>query len=520
MSVFSILGRAARRVSGLGAPSVVAAGLLVLVVAAPVGARAWTQTSAPEAAQAEAPANTGEDEAEARIDRLEREVRELRALIEALAARPPAAGEAPPTPPAEAPVAKAEPPGETPAAAAPDLGELARRLDVLAAEIESLKLGEASAAEADRSERGMGPAASKVYRTGRGLSIGGYGEVLYENFASSRDDGADSGATDTFDALRAVLYAGFKFNDRFVFNSEIEFEHGSTEAGGEAALEFAYVDYLWRPGANFRAGLVLIPMGLVNELHEPTVFLGTRRPDVERFILPSTWRENGLGLYGDAGPWSYRTYVVNGFEAAGFSAEEGLREGKQDGAEAAADDLAWVGRLDWKGLPGLLVGGSLYAGDAGQGLATDAGRRLGVATRISELHLDWRWRSLQLRALAARAKVDQAAELNRALGLGGAEGVGEEMEGGYVELAYDVFARRAAGSERSLRPYLRWERYDTQAAVPAGFLRDPANDVESFTLGIAFQPIDELIFKADYQDYDNDAGTGVDRFNLAIGYVF
>jgi len=444
----------------------------------------------------------GDDE---RLRRLEAAVAALEAEIAALRAE------------AANPADDAEPAPPAPTA----VDELSRRVDVLAAEIENLKLGEAAAAEADRAERGLGPAASKVYRTGRGLSIGGYGEALYQNFGSTRDDGADSGATDRFDLLRAVLYAGYKFNDRFLFNSELEFEHASTGDGGEVSVEFAYLDYLWRPGLNYRAGLVLLPMGLLNELHEPTVFLGARRPDVERVILPSTWRENGLGLFGDVGAWSYRTYIVNGLDASGFSAA-GLRGGKQDGAQAAAEDFAWVGRLDWKGAPGLLVGGSLYAGGSGQGIESRAGRRLDVGTTIAEAHLDWRWRGFQLRALAARAEIDQAAELNRVLGLAGAAGVGEALEGGYLEVAYDLLARRGAGAvcERSLRPYLRWESFDTQAEVPAGFVRDPARDVDSLTVGVAYQPIDELIFKADYQDYDNGAGTGIDQFNVAIGYIF
>lgn len=449
-----------------------------------------------------------------RLRRLEAEVEGLKAEIAALRAQAPAAATAPAATHEPEPGA-APPPAATPPAAT--LDELSRRIDLLAAELERLQLGE-TAAEADVAERGLGPAASKIYRTGRGLSVGGYGEMLYQNFDSTRDDGTPSGSTDELDLLRGVLYFGYKFNDRFLFNSELEWEHASTGEGGEAAVEFAYVDFLWKPAVNLRAGLLLVPMGFVNELHEPTVFLGARRPDVERLILPTTWRENGFGLYGDAGPVSWRTYLVNGFDAAGFSAA-GLRGGKQDGARAAAEDFAWVGRLDWAARPGLLVGGSLYAGKAGQGIEAPGGRRLGVGTSIVEGHLQWRRRGFELRALAARAEVDQAAALNRALGLSGAAGVGKALTGGYLEVAYDLFARRGTG-QRSLRPYLRLERFDTQAEVPAGYIRDPARDVDSVTLGLAYQPIDPLILKIDYLDYDNGAGTGVDQFNVALGYVF
>ncbi len=400
------------------------------------------------------------------------------------------------------------------------LAELERKVDVLAQEIEKLRIGEA-AAEPDTSSYGFGPAASKIYRTERGLSIGGYGELIYRNAQGEAaedeeetlraDEGEDEEdeeevTGDSFDLQRAVLYVGYKFNDRWLLNSEVEYEH----AGDEVEVEFAYVDYLWRPQANFRAGLVLMPMGFINELHEPTVFLGANRPDVERVILPSTWREDGFGLFGHAGPFTYRTYIVNGFDASGFS-ERGLAGGRQQGAEAKAEDLAWVGRLDYTGVPGLLLGGSAYVGDAGQDLEP------AVRTQIVEGHLEWKWRGLEFRALGARATVDDVAELNEELGLTGDESVGETLSGYYLQLGWDVLAGRG---ERSLTPYARWESYNTQDEVPAGFVADPAHDVDSLTLGIAYKPIDQIILKVDHQDYDNAAGAGVDQFNVLLGWIF
>ena len=203
------------------------------------------------------------------------------------------------------------------------LAETERRLDVLAGEIERLKIGEA-AATADTSQHGFGPAASKIYRTGHGVSIGGYGEMLYTHFADRAEDGTLADATDRLDTLRGVLYVGYKWSDRWLLNSEFEWEHGNTDKGGEAAVEFLYLDYLYRPALSFRAGLMLMPVGFINELHEPTVFLGAKRPDVERLIIPSTWREGGVGLFGESGPFSYRAYLVTSLDASGFSADEGL----------------------------------------------------------------------------------------------------------------------------------------------------------------------------------------------------
>jgi hypothetical protein len=432
------------------------------------------------------------------IQELERQIEELRGAVEQLRE---GGGE-----------------GEAPAPPADRLSELERRIDVLAGELERLEIGEA-AVGAESSEFGLGPAASKIYRQSEGLSIGGYGEMLYQAPDSERDDGTASGRQDELDFLRAIVYFGYKFDDHFLFNSEIEFEHATAgeDNEGEVSVEFAYLDYLWRRQLNARAGLVLIPMGFLNELHEPTVFLGARRPDVERVILPTTWRENGFGLFGEVGPLSYRTYVVNGMRGEELSAG-GLRGGRQNGSEAIAEDLAWVGRVDYTPVPGLLFGASAYLGDSGQDLVDPDGRGVELGTTIFEGHAEWRWRGLELRALVAKAELDDVARLNRTLGLTGTASVGEELSGWYVQAGYDVLARIA--SVRQLVPYARYEEYDTQDAVPAGFASNPANDVESLTLGLAFRPIDQIVIKADFQDYDNGAGTATDQFNVALGYIF
>ena len=429
---------------------------------------------------------------EDRLKALEKEVAELRAAVA---------------------TAKSE-------AGAEAVAELERRLELVAAEIEKMKLGEA-AVEADQSVYGLGPAASKVYRKAKGVSIGGYGELLYQNFAGSNDAGAPSGKTDELDVLRGIVYVGYKWNDKWLLNTELEWEHGSTGKGGEASIEFAYVDRLIRPAVNVRAGLVLVPMGLVNELHEPTVFLGARRPGIENAILPTTWRESGVGLFGEVGGFTYRTYLVNGLDAKGFSAG-GIRGGRQQGAHAKAEDLAWVGRLDWTATPGLVAGGSLYYGDAGQGIVDPLdGATLGVTTRIAELHADWKWRGLQTRALWTDAELDDVAGLNRALLLTGNKSIGESMDGVYLEAGYDLFSRgdRRPGGTR-LVPFARWESYDTQASVPAGFARNPASDVDVLTVGIEWFPFEQVVVKGDWQDVDNGAGTGVDQINLALGWVF
>ena len=257
--------------------------------------------------------------------------------------------------------------GESQATTDEKVDELERQIQVLAEELEKLKLGDVAEEKPPSGQHGFAPSASKVYGIDKGVAIGGYGEVVFQDFADQRDDGAASGQLNQFDFLRAIVYFGYKWNDRILFNSELEFEHASTGKEGEVSVEFAYVDFFLRSEVNLRGGLVLIPVGFVNELHEPPVFHGATRPQVERVIIPTTWRENGVGAFGDIGPFSYRTYVVAGLTSAGFSSSSALRGGRQKGSKSLAEDLAWTGRLDLTEVPGLLLGASFFAGRSGQG---------------------------------------------------------------------------------------------------------------------------------------------------------
>jgi uncharacterized coiled-coil protein SlyX len=403
--------------------------------------------------------------------------------------------------------------------------ELERQIRILAEEIEDLEMADVVEPFEDI-ERGLGPSASKVYRTDRGVSVGGYGEMLYQNFDSKREDGAPSAKTDELDFLRAVLYFGYKFNDRIVFNSEIEYEHASTGRDGEVSVEFAYLDFLFRDAVNVRAGLVLLPLGFINELHEPPTFLGARRPYVETLLLPTTWRENGAGVYGQHGPVSYRAYVTNGLAAVGGTSSDapgydakGIRNGRTKGSKSAAEDFALSARLDWQATDWLLLGGSLFTGDAGQGATTPAGEPIGADTTIWELHSEVRWRGLQARALYVGTEIEDVTEINLAQGFNGDESVGEEQYGWYGELGWDILSV-VESSRQAVVPYLRYERYNTQDRVPAGFAANPANDVTVTTLGMAYRPIVNVALKLDYNWIENDARTGVKQFNIALGFMF
>jgi hypothetical protein len=258
---------------------------------------------------------------------------------------------------------------------------------------------------------------------------------------------------------------------------------------------------------------VLVPVGLINEQHEPTAYFGARRPLVERVIIPATWADLGVGMFGDAGRVSYRAFVVTGLDSGHFDAEQGIREGRQGGGEAAAEDFAVVGRADWHLFEGTIFGGSVYTGNSGQG------RGFSGRVTLGEVHADSKFRGISIRALAARGSVGDAARINAANGVGADESIGKSFGGWYVEGSYDI-APLLGRVSQSIAPYARFEQLDTQRSVPAGFSRNPANDRKILTLGLAWKPIPQTVIKADWQNVKNRARTGNDQLNIALGYIF
>jgi hypothetical protein len=385
-------------------------------------------------------------------------------------------------------------------------------MDLLAAEVEALRSGEERRTPLTGEQvrlLGLGPSAASVYERKAGVSVAGYGEMLYENFHSMDEGGGGGPKSSQIDFLRAVLYTGYRFNDRFIFNSEVEFEHVHKEIG----IEFAYLDYRVRNNLSLRGGMLLVPLGLMNEFHEPNVFVGAKRPETERRIIPYTWHENGFGAVGSAGPVSYRAYVVNGFNAGGFTAA-GLREGRQDGAEAKASDWGFAGRLDVTPIQGVFAGAGLYRGNSGQGQFKSAP----IATTIVDLHAQAQIRGFDVRGLFARATVGDVPSLNTALDLTDAKSVGKALQGGYAQVGYNVLSQR--GAHVSLTPYYRFEHLDTQREVPRGYRRNPENDARYHTFGVELKPIANIVLKADYQRISTKARTGRDQFNVALGYAF
>jgi len=429
-----------------------------------------------------------------------------------------------------------EAPAPTKTASAPaspnsDVKQLERKTDVLSQEVEKLRTNLTIPDEVQyKSAYGLGPAASKVYQVGKGLSLGGYGEANYQAIVSDeakQKNGDSSNSHDNTDFERLVIYAGYKFTDNILFNSEIEFEHGSTEKGGTVSVEMAALDFFIDPMANVRAGMVLMPMGFINPIHEPPFYFGNNRPEVERQILPSTWREVGVGLFGEILPnLTYTTYVVNGLDADKFSSS-GIRSGRQQGSQARAEDLAFVGRVDYAPavLPGVSVGGSAYVGNAGQN-QTFNGVKADVLTQLYEAHVQWKYRGLEFRTLGSWGHIDDAGLLsaskgaNKGAGKGNGKVIGEDNYGWYSEAGYDVLPWFLPETTQYLAPFFRYEHLDTIASAPDGYEDDGKQDREIYQVGLQYKPIPNVVIKADYRNFKAKKGTMPDDFNLGFGFIF
>ena len=395
-----------------------------------------------------------------------------------------------------------------------EVAALDRKTNVLAEEVEKIRTEMFIPEDIEyKSAYGLGPAASKVYQAGKGLSVGGYGEFNYQSFVGDEKDNE----SDNADFERLVLYVGYKFTDNILFNSEIEFEHASTDKGGSVSVEFAALDFFLDPMVNVRAGMVLMPMGFVNQIHEPPFFFGNNRPEVERTIIPSTWREIGVGLFGELLPGlTYTSYVVNGMDAKGFDSS-GIRGGRQKGSKARAEDLAFVGRVDYapSQLPGVTFGASAYLGNSGQNQDFD-GQQVDAFTQLYEAHLEWKYRGLEFRTLGSWGFIDDADVLSADEG----NVIGEENYGWYAEVGYDILPHIFPETGQYLAPFVRYERMDTVASAPTGWADDLTKDREIFQVGLQYKPIPNVVIKADYRNFDSEGGDLPDDFNLGLGFIF
>ncbi len=370
-------------------------------------------------------------------------------------------------------------------------------------EVARLKTGSAVPELKNLSFMGLGAAASKIYFSKNPLSIGGYGEVIYQ-------DPRGGSAGNTSDNYRFVPYFSYRFSDKIIFNSEVEFEHTSS-----VAVEFSYLDFLLTPEFSVRAGHVLVPIGMTNLKHEPNYFYTVSRPEVETELIPTTWHENGVMIFGQNETLRYHLGAVNGMKAsqavAAADSARWVRKFRQSGREAQTEDLGYFARLDWVPAVNGEIGASIYHGDSGQLLADTIGK---ATVQIWELHGRWSNDGLEADFLYANGSLKDvnftpAATLP-----------GEEVEGYYATLAYDVLFGRATGTR--LLVFTRYSAYDLnkKAQVEATGGRDASLEREIWSFGANYFPDPNVVIKANYDSRDNAATGYDDRFELGLGFVF
>ncbi len=359
------------------------------------------------------------------------------------------------------------------------------------------------------------------------LTIGGYGEVHYNQPLNpeTKDPG-------TLDVHRVVLLFGYKFNERTQFVTEIEFEHVS-----EVYVEQAFLQYKINNFLNFRGGLLLVPMGIINEYHEPTTFHGVERPLVDKYIAPTTWREIGLGFTGSIFPAyiKYQVYLVNGFNgydgAPNLDGKNGLRKGRQKGAESFISAPNLTGKIEYFGIRGLNVGLSGYFGNtqstAYKGIEVNDAESKAKADSsvvgISMIGLDARYsiKGLQLKGQFYLTSLSNAAEYNAfATTEGDPNDLGSGMIGYYAEAGYNVFRHlKNVGTE--LIPFVRYEVYDTHHSVEGGLAKNKSYNNTIITTGLTWQLARGAVLKADMQFVRPASADEFGRvFNAGFGVMF
>lgn len=362
--------------------------------------------------------------------------------------------------------------------------------------------------------------------------ISGYGEAKYEY--DLRYNTAKANLT------RAVLFLGHKFNDKISFFSELEVEDAKVsggENGGEVAFEQLFIKFNLNKDIYLATGLFVPRIGITNENHLPTTFNGNDRPYVETFLIPATWRELGICLYGKSNKLpglNYTLGVVNGLNAASFEYGQGIRGGRFEGRDATASKIAVTASLLYYINHFRIQVSSYYGGSAGLSKHQADSLQLsygsfGTPVMLSEANVQYNNKGFSFRALGAITQIRDAEKINFVY----ANNTANTMIGGYGEIGYNLLRLFKKDTERNLTLFGRYEYMDLNYKIPENGI---TNDllVKNFIVGgLTYQPIKGVTVKADYvmrttgepnsaypfpqaQPYYTTNGF----FNLGIGYSF
>lgn len=411
-----------------------------------------------------------------------------------------------------------------PVAALAQETDLAKRVEQLAAELEKVKAElaaqRAQAAAAPAPAAPSAPAQPDVTAPAAAAAAStvftGYGEVNY-NRPVRNASGAQT------DLRRAVIGIQHRFDEKTKVVAEFEWEHGvvSAEDQGESEIEQLYVEREFNNGLRGKAGLFLMPVGLLNQNHEPTAYYGVERNFVETAIIPTTWREAGVGLSGEFGDgFTWDTGLTTGFDLTKWDAassegrESPLGAIHQEGQLAKSRDLQLHGALNWRGYPGLLVGGSVFTGKAGHATTDFAANDARVT--LAELHTRYTPGAWDLSALWAYGRISNTEALNATFA-GNPTPVPSSFAGWYLQAAYKLWQN----ADYALSPFARFESFDTArtyASQPAG-LGVPTTPYERVaTVGANLMVGQGVVLKADYQKFREDKSR--DRVNLGVGFSY
>lgn len=399
--------------------------------------------------------------------------------------------------------------------------ELARKLDQLASELAQVK---AQLAELQQARSRPVAAAAPVPAAAPMLApaapaepdtvLTSYGELNY-NRPNKATENTQA------DLRRFVLGFQHRFDAKTKVVAELEVEHSvaSADDAGEVALEQAYIEHQFQPAWAVRGGLFLMPMGLLNESHEPSAYYGVERNFVETAIIPSTWREGGLQLVGNldngltlqAGLST--SFDLNKWDAAATEGTESpLGSIHQEMQLAKSRDLAVFGALNWRGIPGLQLGGAVFTGGASQGTPGAPKARI----TLWDLHARWTPGRWDLAALYSRGTLSNTAEWNTAL-VGNPTLIPRSFDGSYVQAAYKLWQ----SGDYALSPFLRVEQFNTArsfADIGTGLTPSAARNERVFTVGANFQLTPGVVVKADLQRFH--LNSDANRFDLGLGWSF
>ena len=359
------------------------------------------------------------------------------------------------------------------------------------------------------------------------LMIGGYGEVHYNQPLSSTIK-----SNGTLDVHRMVMLLGYNFNSRTQFISEFEYEHV-----GEVFVEQAFLQHKVNSFLNLRAGLLLIPMGIINEYHEPTTFNGVERPVIDNKISPTTWREIGVGFTGNIidASLKYQVYVVNGFNgyngSGTLNGKNGFRNGRQKGAESYMSSPNFTGKIEYYGIRGLNLGLSGYFGKTQStlynGIDKNNAALLAKAdssvTTISMLGFDARYNlgGLQMRGQLYYSDISNTEQYNLFTAKNGVNNdLGSAMMGYYIEAGYNVF-KFCKNTQTELIPFVRYENYNTHYATTSALQKNKTYNNNVITTGLSYKIAKGAVVKADLQFIKSEAASQYSKvFNAGIGIMF